>query len=230
MGKHTVLFSLCCLTKANNAATISLTVLKGKWPLQLIAVSLPLNSSISSKHLFIAVGDFGAKKKIIWNLTPPVQFSVKIPTPPGKCSSQMLEDCPGGYWRFDLIGAALWALKFRKRGLSLKTCDFIKFGTPTWQELWRFATDRILFTFCSGAFALYFRPYRWVFDSLSAPIRRNLPSIKKRRANSPEVSPGREWAQLELTDTLDKDSFCFTGTLRWLTVSVLVRKSRIFTC
>lgn len=151
------------------------------------------------------------------------------PHSPGKCSSQMLEDCPGGYWRFDLIGAALWALKFRKRGLSLKTCDFIKFGTPTKQELWRFATDRILFTFCSGAFALYFRPYRWVFDSLSAPIRRNLPSIKKRRANSPEVRPGREWAQLELTDTLDKDSFCFIGTLRWLTVSVLVRKSRIFT-
>ena len=81
MGKHTVFFSLCSLTKANNAATISLIVLKGKWPLQLIAVSLPLNSSISSKHVFIAVSDFGAKKIIIWNLTPPVQFSVKIPTP-----------------------------------------------------------------------------------------------------------------------------------------------------
>ena len=51
-----------------------------------------------------------------------------------------------------------------------------------------------------GAFALYFRPHRWAFDSLSAPAPGNLPSIRKKKANS--VGLGRGRAQLELTDAL----------------------------
>ena len=38
-----------------------------------------------------------------------------------------------------------------------------------------------------GAFALYFRPHRCAFDSLSAPAPGNLPSIREKM---PGVSPG----------------------------------------
>ena len=43
---------------------VPLTVTKRKKPVtELIAVSLPLNSSMSSKRVFISVSDFGDKKK-----------------------------------------------------------------------------------------------------------------------------------------------------------------------
>ena len=67
----------------------------------------------------------------------------------------------------------------------------------------RFATCRIWFITYSGAFAIYFRPYRRAFDSLSAPAPGNLPSIRKEKGNFPGVSPGGGGrAQLELTDAL----------------------------
>ena len=48
------------------------------------AISLPLNSSISSNHAFIAVSDFGArKKKKEAHLKPDTSGSI-FPTPPGK--------------------------------------------------------------------------------------------------------------------------------------------------
>ena len=37
--------------------------------------------------------------------------------------------------------------------------------------------------------AVYFRPYRWAFDSLSAPAPGNLPSIRKKR-QIPGGQPG----------------------------------------
>ena len=76
------------------------------------AISLPLIHSISSKHVFRAVSDFGNRKKIISNLTLQVQFSpprpgkgqfptpetalsVKFPTPRGTENSQMPAVCDG---------------------------------------------------------------------------------------------------------------------------------------
>ena len=40
---------------------------------------LHLNSSTPSKHVFIAVGDFRARKKNIWNQIIAVQFSTPHP-------------------------------------------------------------------------------------------------------------------------------------------------------
>ena len=72
------------------------------------AISLPLNSSISSKHVFIAVSDFGARKKSFetWQFrfsfpyatnakvklpTPGKTLPVKFPTP----RAQKIVKCPG---------------------------------------------------------------------------------------------------------------------------------------
>ena len=136
LQKRTIMFSLYSIANTNYAAKIHLTVhfLKRKksaatW---LIAISLRLKSFISSKHIFIAVSDFGTrKKKIIRNLTPPVQFTpphpekVQIPHPReglirqtphslGTGNTQMPEVCQvgEGCWSFNLIGALQdWSLK-----------------------------------------------------------------------------------------------------------------------
>ena len=68
-------------------------------------------------------------------------------------------------------------------------------------ELSRFAIGRIWFITYSGAFVVYFRPYRRAFDSLSAPAPGNLPSIRKKRQISGGQPQGGR-AQLELTDAL----------------------------
>ena len=64
------------------------------------AIFVPLNSSTSSKHMFMAVSDFGAWKK---KLFEPDTFGSIIPTP-GKGG--------GGVWGFDLIST----LRFVGRG------------------------------------------------------------------------------------------------------------------
>ena len=53
-----------------------------------------------------------------------------------------------------------------------------------------------------GAFALFFLPYPGGFASSRIPTPGNLPSKAKKNANSPGVSPGGAWAQVELTDAL----------------------------
>ena len=64
------------------------------------ATSLPLNSSISC---FVTVSDFGVRKKIIWNLTLPVQVSPphagkgQIPHSLGTEDSQLPGVCTGGW-------------------------------------------------------------------------------------------------------------------------------------
>jgi len=75
------------------------------------------------------------KKKVIWNLTLPAQFSlptqtkVKFPTPRAqKVASLMPEICPGkegegGCWILNLIGALLWRRHFFKQ----YNCDRIDF-------------------------------------------------------------------------------------------------------
>ena len=58
-----------------------------------------------------------------------------------------------------------------------------------------------------GAFALYFRPHRWAFDSLNTPSPRKfaIHKVKKKKGKFPGVSPegggggGEGRAQLELT-------------------------------
>ena len=75
-------------------------------------------------------------------------------------------------------------------------------GVLSVHELSRFATARIWFITYSGAFAVYFRPDRRAFDSLSAPAPENLPSIRK-KSQIPGGQPrwgGGGRAQLELTD------------------------------
>ena len=72
-----------------------------------------VNCCISSKHVFIAVSDFGARKKNHWNLTLPVQFS---PAPRAQKISQMPELCPKGYvevsiWWVHIVFLALLAKK-----------------------------------------------------------------------------------------------------------------------
>ena len=79
------------MNKTNYAAKIPLTVqlLKGKKNVtQLIAIPLPLNSSISSKYVFIAVSDFGAKEEksfetlhFRFDFLHPAKTRVKFPTP-----------------------------------------------------------------------------------------------------------------------------------------------------
>ena len=104
LWKHTLLFSFYSMTKTNYAAKIPLRVqlLKGKKTVtQLIDISLPLNSSISSKHVFIAVSDFGEKKNHLKPYTsvqfsPPRQDKDRILHSPGTESSQMPEVCPVG--------------------------------------------------------------------------------------------------------------------------------------
>lgn len=75
-------------------------------------LSLPVNSSISSKHVLLVLSDFGSrKKKITRNLTPPVQSI--FPTPLKQSSSYPTREGllvtiptpPGGCLSFDLIDA-----------------------------------------------------------------------------------------------------------------------------
>ena len=75
-------------------------------------------------------------------------------------------------------------------------------GVLSVHELSRFASH-IWFITYSGAFAVYFNPYRRAFDSLSAPATENLPSIRKKKPDSrgqPRGGGGGGRAQLELTD------------------------------
>ena len=47
-----------------------------------------------------------------------------------------------------------------------------------------------------GAFALYFRPHRWAFDSSSATAPGNLPSIRKKKGKFVGLArggAGRSW-------------------------------------
>ena len=63
-------------------------------------------------------------------------------------------------------------------------------------ELSRFAIRRIWFITYSGAFAVYFRPYRRAFDSLTAPAPGHLPSIRKKMqiaGGQPGEGAGRIW-------------------------------------
>ena len=78
--------------------------------------------------------------------------------------------------------------------------NIVRSGVLSVHELSRFATGRIWFITYSGAFAVYFRPYRRAFDSLSAPAPENLPSIRK-KSQIPGSAPrgggggeaGRSW-------------------------------------
>ena len=65
-------------------------------------------------------------------------------------------------------------------------------GVLSVHELSRFATGRIWIITYSGAFAVYFRPYRGAFDSLSAPAPENLPSIRK-KSQIPRGQPPGGW-------------------------------------
>ena len=108
-----VTFSLNSMTKTSYAAKFLWQLIGKKSVTQLIAISLPLNSSISSKHVFIAVSDFGAKKKkkssealhFLFNFPHPIQTKVKFSTPerpyhqishsPGTGSREMRKVWPG---------------------------------------------------------------------------------------------------------------------------------------
>ena len=106
--KHTILFSLYSVTKSNCAAKILFTVqlLRGKKKL--------LSSSFKLFHLvqirIYSCKRLRGKKKIIWNLLLPVQFSPfrqhkgQIPHSLGTESNQMPEVWPRvGRKSFDLI-------------------------------------------------------------------------------------------------------------------------------
>ena len=58
--------------------------------------------------------------------------------------------------------------------------------------------------FWGGVFALYFCPHCQAFDRISTPAPGNLPSIRKKKANSQGLAwgEGRGWAKLELADAL----------------------------
>ena len=62
------------------------------------------------------------------------------------------------------------------------------------------------------AFALFFRPHPWGFDSSRVPIHGNLPSKAKKKRKWGSAGGGGFWAQLGLTDALillwsQKDDF-----------------------
>ena len=94
----------------------------------MIAISLPLKSSISFKYVFVAVSDLGPppppKKKIIGNLALAVQFSLprknkgRIPPSPGTESSQMANLCPWGGGGD--VGVSIYAVVIQETQSSYK--------------------------------------------------------------------------------------------------------------
>ena len=106
--KHTIWFSFYSMTKTNYAAQISLTVHKvssvgkrKKSHLDNCYIS-SFNSPISSKHVFIAVSDFGAKQKNFWILH--FQFNFRHPPRQTSNSRGLSQGGGGGCSSFDLIG------------------------------------------------------------------------------------------------------------------------------
>ena len=102
--------------------------------------------------MFIAISDFGArKKKITWSLTLLVQFSPphpgkgQIPHSPGTRSSQMPAVCPGGgmlKFRFDRrISTANWLLSLTMSGEDERSVFLNTFLGVSWWTLVR--TKRI---------------------------------------------------------------------------------------
>ena len=51
-----------------------------------------------------------------------------------------------------------------------------------------------------GAFALFLRPHRGAFGSLSVPTPEEFAIQEKKNANARGLARGGAWAQLELTD------------------------------
>ena len=56
-----------------------------------------------------------------------------------------------------------------------------------------------------GAFALFFRPHPWGFDSSGVTTPGNLPTKAKKLV----MPGGRGWAQLELNDALQMTNYLF---------------------
>ena len=99
-----------------------------------------------------------------------------------------------------LIQLILRHSNFKKRELGIITLHF--FARTTLRSIAAYQNENWHQNDPGGrAFALYFRPHRRAFDSLSAPAPGNLPSMRKKKANSRGLARGGGgWAQVELTD------------------------------
>ena len=151
------------------------------------------------------------------------------PPPPGNCGAfaRLVRPGSGAFANFALPGGRALAnpladsrafdthavfyqnITTQKVLLEKKTLIETKNRTLKWLK-WHYLTVQAMKNVAvfteDGAFALFFRPHPWGFDSLRVPTPGNLPSkAKKMLMPGGQPAGGWGWAQVELTDASRSD-------------------------